>query len=90
MLGAGPTQEEQAVRNTFQKRLVFVLTEDPEVQWATTAQWNVHQQAVIPQRWLEQESHLQSTPAPSPHEWGALFYTDHIKNQTSPEMRNLS
>lgn len=39
--------------------------------------------------WLS-KSHLQSAPAPSPHNKGALFHTHHIKNTTSPEVRNLS
>lgn len=53
------------------------------------AQWNTQQQAVIPQSLLEQKSHLQSTPAPSPNKRGALFHTYHIKNETSLEVRNL-
>lgn len=51
--------------------------------------WNTHQQAVTPQSLLEQESDLQSAPAPNPQKTGALFYTYHIKNKTKPEVRNL-
>lgn len=40
----------------FQRRLVFVSTEDPEGEWVTMAQWNTHQQAAIPQTLAEQVS----------------------------------
>lgn len=43
--GLGHNQEE-----TSSRRLVFVLTEDPEREWVRMGQWNMHQQAVTPQR----------------------------------------
>lgn len=61
------------------------------------AQWNMHQQAVIPQSLLEQKPRLQIAPAPSPHKRGALLHIPHQeqnqprgeKSQLKPQNRSL-